>query len=65
MEPAGFWHCPVELVSAENDYNVGVIWQHALNFKQLMGSEYLLQRRQLQMRHSMWNYLSSAIMRKL
>ena len=24
--PAGFWHCPVELVSAEEDFNVDSIW---------------------------------------
>ena len=29
MEPEGFWHCPVELVSAETDYNVSSIWKHA------------------------------------
>lgn len=29
IDPASFWHCPVELVSAEADYNVAVILQHA------------------------------------
>ncbi len=24
--PEGFWHCPVELISAENEYNVSSIW---------------------------------------
>lgn len=63
--PAGFWHCPVELVSAENDYNVDVIWKHAHKFKECMGDNYLLQRRQLQTQHSMWNYLSAAVMQRL
>jgi len=45
VDPAGFWHCPVELVSAETDYNVGAIWQHALKFKETMGNDYLLKRR--------------------
>ena len=26
VEPAGFWHCPVELTSAEEDHNVDSIW---------------------------------------
>ena len=26
IEPAGFWHCPVELTSAETDYNVDSLW---------------------------------------
>jgi putative protein kinase ArgK-like GTPase of G3E family len=47
VQPKGFWHCPVELVSAENDYNITCIWQHALKFKQVMGPEYLLNRRKL------------------
>ena len=25
IEPEGFWHCPVELVSAETDYNIASI----------------------------------------
>ena len=29
LEP---WICPVELVSAENDFNVKSIWTHALKF---------------------------------
>lgn len=64
-KPMGFWHCPVELVSAENEYNIEAIWQHALKFKTVMGPEYLLNRRQLQTRRSMWNYLSAALMRSL
>ena len=47
VEPEGFWFCPVELVSAETDYNIGVILQHAEKFKKCMGPEYLLNRRQL------------------
>ena len=47
VEPEGFWHCPVELVSAENDYNVDVIWKHAQKFKECMGEDYLLARRLL------------------
>ena len=45
VDPSGFWHCPVELVSAEVDHNVEAIWSHALQFKETMGDEYLLQRR--------------------
>lgn len=45
VDPLGFWHCPVELVSAETDYNVDAIWYHAQKFKETMGNEYLLQRR--------------------
>ena len=65
VEPEGFWHCPVELVSAETDYNVSSIWTHALKFKKVMGDEYLLKRRRLQTRRSMWNYLSVSLMRTL
>ena len=46
-EPEGFGHCPIELVSAENDYNVDVIWKHAQKFKECMGEDYLLARRLL------------------
>ena len=30
--PNSNWHCPVELVSAEDDFNVMTIWDHALMF---------------------------------
>jgi putative protein kinase ArgK-like GTPase of G3E family len=30
--PNSNWHCPVELVSAEEDLNVMTIWKHALTF---------------------------------
>jgi len=29
VSPEGFWHCPVELISAEEDYNIDSIWKHA------------------------------------
>ena len=65
IEPEGFWHCPVELVSAETDYNIPAILQHAEKFKACMGHDYLLNRRQLQTRRSMWNYLSASLMKSL
>jgi hypothetical protein len=40
------WHCPVELVSAEHKINIESIWNHAVNFKEQVGPEYLLKRRQ-------------------
>ena len=65
VDPAGFWHCPVELVSAEAEYNVTSIWRNASIFKDTMGPEYLENRRQMQTRRSMWNYLSASLMTTL
>jgi len=48
------WHVPVELVSAEQQFNIECIWEHALNFKEQVGPEYLLKRRQKQLKRSMW-----------
>ena len=45
IDPSGFWHCPVELVSAETEDNVGTVWDHALKFREVMGEDYLMQRR--------------------
>ena len=42
VDPAGFWHPPVELVSAETDHNVDSIWKQAQSFKETMGQDYLL-----------------------
>ena len=65
VEPAGFWHCPVELTSAETDHNVDSLWQHAMEFKDTMGPEYLQQRRRQQSQRSMWKYVSAQIMTNL
>ena len=65
VEPAGFWHCPVELTSAETDHNVDSLWQHAMEFKDTMGPQYLLQRRRQQSQRSMWKYVSAQIMTNL
>jgi len=32
LVPSKPWHCPVELVSAEEDVNVESIWQQAVDF---------------------------------
>ena len=39
------WHCPVELVSAQESTNIDKIWQHALNFKEEFGAANLIARR--------------------
>lgn len=39
------WHCPVELVSAQDDYNIERIWETALQFKNTVGQDYLMDRR--------------------
>jgi len=59
------WECPVELVSAETDYNIECIWEHALLFRQQLGEEYLLKRRHAQLQRSMWKFLGDSIMHKL
>ena len=60
-----YWLCPVELVSAELDYNVASIWETALKFREHMGEDYLLERRQKQATQAMWKYLSQAVMDRL
>ena len=39
------WHCPVELVSASDDFNVDSIWNTAVEFRETMGEDLLIQRR--------------------
>lgn len=42
------WYTPVELVSAADGLNIESIWEHALDFKQKMGADYIKKRRQEQ-----------------
>jgi putative protein kinase ArgK-like GTPase of G3E family len=63
--PKKQWHCPVELVSAEENVNVDAIWQHALDFQEHMGTDYFTRRRQIQMQRGMWRFLGEAIMSSL
>jgi len=59
------WYTPVELVSAADGLNIESIWEHALDFKQKMGADYIMKRRQEQIQRSLWNYLGDALMKKL
>lgn len=45
LMPKEYWGCPVELVSAEENFNVDSIWEHAKNFQAKVGSDYLERRR--------------------
>ena len=40
------WFCPVELVSASENLNIESIWKTAIEFRQQLGEDYLLERRQ-------------------
>jgi putative protein kinase ArgK-like GTPase of G3E family len=59
------WYCPVELVSANENFNVESIWETALKFRDTVGEDYLLERRQQQAQRAMWKYLGQAVMTKL
>jgi hypothetical protein len=39
------WFCPVELVSAEENFQVERIWETAMEFNNTVGKDYLIARR--------------------
>ena len=55
----------MELVSANENYKVEVIWETALKFRDTVGIDYLIERRQQQAKRAMWKYLGQAVMEKL
>ena len=59
------WFCPVELISAKENYNIESIWATALKFRENLGQENLRILRQDQMRRGMWNFLGETMMRRL
>lgn len=61
----GKWFCPVELISARESYNIESIWTHANEFRDQIGTDYLVKRRQQNMKKDMWAFLGEALMRKL
>ena len=59
------WQVPVELVSAQENFNLETIWTHAHLFKQTLGEQKIQDRRLSQMREGMWSYLSHILMHRL
>jgi len=59
------WFCPVELVSAQENFQIERIWDTAIEFNHTVGRDYLIARRFEQSKRAMWKYLGDAIMNKI